>query len=148
MRNVHPGGPEYRVLKVLKKWKVASAHRPKGITALSVFFSAGAAISFAASLSLALPNSFLASMWRLNPRAHEGLLRLGLWAVALMSTVSLFCAAAAIGLWRGSRWGYWLAVGLIAINLIGDIANVTARHRARSDRRSAHRGSNTSVSIA
>ncbi|HZE70921.1 MAG TPA: hypothetical protein VE135_15545 [Pyrinomonadaceae bacterium] len=77
-----------------------------------------------ASISLLFPNSFLESMWRLNPRAHENLSSLGLWAVVLMFTVSIACAAAAIGLWRTSWFGYWLAVGLIVINLIGDVTNV------------------------
>jgi uncharacterized membrane protein (DUF2068 family) len=63
-------------------------------------------------------------MWHLNPRAHEKLSSLGHWAVILLITVSAFCAAAAMGLWRRSRWGYWIAVGLIAINLIGDATNV------------------------
>ena len=109
---------------VPKESLARTAHRPRGITALSIFFLAGAAISLTASLSLLRPNSFLESMWRLNPRAHENLSSLGLWAVLLMATVSVFCAAAAIGLWRGSRWGHWLAIGLIATNLIGDITNV------------------------
>lgn len=98
--------------------------RPRAITALSIFFFVGAVISFTASMSLLISNSFLDSMWRLNPRAHENLSSLGLWAVMLLSTVSLCCLAAASGLWTISRWGYWLAVGLIATNLIGDITNV------------------------
>ena len=104
--------------------KATTAHRPRGITALSIFFLAGAAISLTASLSLLRSNSFLESMWRLNPRAQENLSHLGLWAVLLMTTVSVFCAAASIGLWRGSTWGHWLAIGLIATNLIGSITNV------------------------
>ena len=107
-----------------KKRTATTAHRPLGITAFSIFFLAGAAISLTACLSLLRPNSFLESMWRLNPRAQENLSSLGLWAVVLLATVSVFCAAAAIGLWRGSRWGHWLAVGLIATNLIGDVTNV------------------------
>ena len=63
-------------------------------------------------------------MWRLNPRAHENLSSLGLWAVALLGAVSLFCAAAAIGLWQESRWGYRIAIGLMVVNLIGDVTNV------------------------
>jgi uncharacterized membrane protein (DUF2068 family) len=101
-----------------------TAHHLRGITALSIFFIAGAAISLTASLSLLRPNSFLESMWRLNPRAQENLSSLGRWAVLLLATVSVFCAAAAVGLWRGSRWGHWLAIGLIVMNLIGDVTNV------------------------
>src|SRR5687768_825451 len=107
-----------------QKGTVTTVHRLGGITALSIFFLAGAATSLTASLSLLRPNSFLESMWRLNPRAQESLSSLGLWAVLLMAIVSVFCAAAAIGLWRGSRWGHWLAVGLIATNLIGSVTNV------------------------
>jgi uncharacterized membrane protein (DUF2068 family) len=107
-----------------KKRTVTTAHRLRGITALSIFFLAGAAISLTASLSLLRPNSFLESMWRLNPRAQENLSSLGRWAVLLLAIVSLFCATAAIGLWRGSRWGHWLSIGLIATNLIGDVTNV------------------------
>jgi hypothetical protein len=80
--------------------------------------------SLIASISLLLPNGFLELVWRLNPRAHENLSGLSLWAVLILSTVSMCCAAAAIGLWRGSRWGHWLAVGLILTNLLGNVTNV------------------------
>ena len=63
-------------------------------------------------------------MWHLNPGAQENFSSLGLSAVLLLTIVSLFCATAAIGLRRGSRWGHWLSIGLIATNLIGDITNV------------------------
>lgn len=63
-------------------------------------------------------------MWLLNPRAQENLSSLGLWAVVILTPVSIFCAAAAVGLWRGSRWEYWLAIGLMVTNLLGDVTNV------------------------
>jgi hypothetical protein len=107
-----------------KKWVLTRIRRPRLITALSIFFMVGAAISLTASITLLRPNSFLEWMWRLNPRAHQHLSSLGLWAVALLGSVSLFCAAAAIGLWRESRWGYRIAIGLMVINLIGDVTNV------------------------
>jgi hypothetical protein len=97
--------------------------RPYGVIALGVFFFLGAIICLIASLSLAFPNSFMQPMWRLNPRGHEGLVAIGRWAVLLLSTVGVFCAAAAIGLWRGNRWGHGIAIALIAINLIADVIN-------------------------
>lgn len=90
------------------KLKAAITIRSPAITALSIFFVAGATISLIAGISLLRPNSFLEPIWRLNPRAHENLSRLGVWAGLMLSTVSMLCAAAARGLWRGSRWGYWL----------------------------------------
>jgi uncharacterized membrane protein (DUF2068 family) len=102
------------------------------ITALNIFFLAGAAISLTAGLSLLRPNSFLESMCDSILALHENLSSLGLWAVVLLATFSMFCAAAAIGLWRGSRWGYWLAVGLMVTNLLGNLTNVVLGTEARA----------------
>ena len=57
---------------------------------------------------------------------------MGRWAILLMSVVSVACASAAVGLWRGARWGYWLAVVLLAVNLVGDIANVVLGTEGRA----------------
>jgi uncharacterized membrane protein (DUF2068 family) len=65
-------------------------------------------------------------------RAREGLARIGSWSVPLMSAVFVACLLAAIGLWRGLRWGYWLAVGMLSINLIGNIINVAAGMEPRA----------------
>ncbi len=97
--------------------------RPCGITALIIFFLAGTLISFVAGLSLLFPAAIFEPMWRINPRGHDGLVRIGLWGVALLFATSISCAAAAIGLWRRVRWGHVTAVALIAINLLSDIAN-------------------------
>lgn len=97
--------------------------RPRGISALSIFFLAGALISLAASASLLFADSFIEPMWRFNPRAHKQLSDLGPWAAVLLFVVSISCAMAAIGLWRRAAWGYKIAVSLIAINLIADVAN-------------------------
>jgi hypothetical protein len=104
--------------------QVKSETRPLGITALSIFFLFGAAASFLSFVSLLFPGSFLEPMWQLNPRAREGFASIGLWAIVLMFTVCVACASASIGLWRGARWGYRVAVVFLCINLLGDIANV------------------------
>jgi hypothetical protein len=102
-----------------------AAHaRPGGITALAIFFAAGALISLATFVSLMSPGGPLEPMWRLNPRAHESLGRGGAWSLVLMAAVSVGCGLAAFALWRGRPWGYWLAVTLLAIHLVGDVANV------------------------
>ena len=106
--------------------------RPLGIKLLSIFFMAGAVISFTASLSLLRPNSFLESMWRVNPRGRIGLASLGWWAIPLLFMVSVSCAFAAVGLWREARWGHRIAVTLIAINLIGDVANTLSGTEPRA----------------
>ncbi len=101
-----------------------SKNRPHGVTVLSIFFLAGSVICLVAIAGLLLHNSFLEPMWRLNPHARGGFALMGHWAIALLFTVGVSCAAAAVGLWRGRRWGHRVAFVLIAINLIGDFVNV------------------------
>ena len=104
-----------------------SPARPFGITALIIFFMVGTVLSFLAGLSLLIPANFFDKMWRLKSRGHEGLLRIGYWAVVLLFTASASCAAAAVGLLRRERWGYILAIALIGINFLSDIANSVLR---------------------
>jgi hypothetical protein len=99
-------------------------NRPVGVTALSIFFWFGAVVSFLSFVSLLFPVSLLEPMWRLNPRAREAFDGMGVWAPILMCAVSAACASAAAGLWRGTRWGYRLALALLGANLLGDVANV------------------------
>src|SRR5262249_32544636 len=99
--------------------------RPPGVTALCVFFAAGAAIAGASCLSLLDPGGFLEPMWRLNPRARAALEGLGAWGIVLMAAVAAACATGGVRLWRGPRgWGRLLAIGVIAATLIGDAVNV------------------------
>src|SRR5207302_8592537 len=63
------------------------------------------------------------AIWRINPRGHEGLSAMGLSAIALMTVVSAACAWSAFGLWRGKRSAYWLAIAMLAINAVCDIAS-------------------------
>jgi hypothetical protein len=100
--------------------------RPFGITALSILFVFGTASSFVAAVSLSFPDSFLEPIWRLNPQAHQGFLRIGGWAIWLMTVVCGTCACAAIGLWRSRRWGYWVGVVMLIANLLGDLINAIA----------------------
>ena len=97
--------------------------RPYGISALIIFFLVGSLISFVAGLSLLIPSAFFNGMWRLNPHGHEGLLRIGYWAVVLLISASAFCAITAVGLWRRARWGHVFAIVLIGINLFSDLIN-------------------------
>ena len=106
--------------------------RPVGITALSIFFLFGVCASFLSFLSLLWPGSLLEPMWRLNPRARVAFGGMGAWAVVLMGTVCAACAGAAVGLWRGARWGWRLACALLAINLLGDITNVVTGTEPRA----------------
>jgi hypothetical protein len=97
--------------------------RPTGLTALGIFFALGALVAGLAALSLLHPGSVLEPMWRLNPRARAGFASRDGWAIPLLVLVSASCAGAAVGIWRGRPWGYWLSVGIFAVHLAGDVLN-------------------------
>lgn len=94
------------------------------VTAFVAFFALGACIAFVAAVALLTPGGFLEPIWRLNPRAQIAFASLGGWSIVLMSGVSALCLSAAVGLWRRKRWGYYLAIAILIINLIGDTTNV------------------------
>ena len=98
--------------------------RPAGITILSAFFAAATSIAGLAGISIFRPGGVLEPMWNLNPQAHDGFTGLHGWAPPLLGAVSLACAAAAYGLYRGRRWGYYLGIVLLFCNLVGDAASL------------------------
>jgi hypothetical protein len=100
---------------------------PASLIALSGFFAFGALMSGAAGVALLVPGGILEPMWQLNPEARSGLLSMGPWAIALMGTVSLACALAAVGLWIRARWGRRVALAILAVNLVGDVGNAALR---------------------
>jgi hypothetical protein len=106
--------------------------RPAGITALSAFFGFGALMSLTSGVALLFPGSFLEPMWQLNPRARDGLSRLGPWAIVLMFSVSVACALSAAGLWRGIPWGHRLATGVLVVNLVGDAVSALSGTEPRA----------------
>ena len=106
--------------------------RPPGITALSFFFLFGTVMSGLAAVTLLFPGSVLEPLWRLNPRARDGFAAIGSWAVLLMVLVCMACGMAALGLQRCKRWGYWMALFILTINLAGDTANAVLAHDLRT----------------
>jgi hypothetical protein len=106
--------------------------RPFGVTALSLFFFAATAITLVAAVSLLYPNGFLEPIWKLNPRGRAGLGAIGIWAALLFSVVCLACAVAAIGLWRGARYGYATAITVLTINSLADLFNVISGTEPRA----------------
>src|SRR5205809_1676678 len=106
--------------------------RPVGLTLLAAFFVFGALMAFLAFLGLLLSGSFLERIWRLNPDAHRALAELGAWGMLLMAAVAIACALAAIDLWIQAQWARRLAVGILAINLLGDVINPVTRADLRT----------------
>jgi len=77
---------------------------------------------------LLFPGGFLEPLWQLKPRAHQTFTGMRPLAILLMLAVSSACGAAALGLWRLTRWGYHTGLMVLAINLLGDTINALANH--------------------
>ncbi len=58
--------------------------------------------------------------------------KIGSASVALMAVVGTACGLAAVGLARNSEWGRRLAIGVLAVNLVGDSLNALLRHDPRT----------------
>ena len=100
-----------------------------GTALLVIFFAGGALICLLVVLALAFPGGLLDSIWRLKPEAHTQFQQMGSGAsIALMTLVGGACGLAAIGLAQNAEWGRRLAIGVLAVNLIGDSLNALLRH--------------------
>lgn len=101
------------------------AHRPLGVTALGLLFSVGVVASGLSWVALLTPGGLLDPIWRLNPRAHEGFLHMGAWALLVLGLVCIACIASAYGLFTGRGWGYRLGIALLIANLAGDLISAS-----------------------
>jgi hypothetical protein len=108
------------------------SHRSVGTILLVIFFAAGALICLVTMLALAFPGGLLESIWRLKPEARLEFQQIGSWSVALMAVVGAACGLAAFGLARNAEWGRRLAIGVLTVNLAGDLLNALLRHDPRT----------------
>jgi hypothetical protein len=106
--------------------------RSVGTTLLVIFFAAGALICLVTMLALAFPGGFLEPIWRLKPEARVEFQRIGSASIALMAVVGAACGLAAVGLAKNAEWGRRLAIGVLAVNLVGDSLNALLRHDVKT----------------
>ena len=97
------------------------------------FFAFGATACAVTVAALLTPSGKLDIVWQLNPEAHLGFQKIGTaLSVLLMFVVGTACAWAAVGLARQKEWGRRLAIGILAVNLIGDSVGALVRHDPRT----------------
>jgi hypothetical protein len=108
--------------------------RPRsiGITLLVIFFGGGALICVVMMVALASPGGFLEPIWRLKPEARVEFQKMGDASVALMAVVGTACGLAAVGLAKNAEWGRRTAIGVLAVNIAGDLFNALLRHDWRT----------------
>jgi len=107
-------------------------NRSFGVDALGGFFAFGAVASGLSAVTLLWPGGPLDVLWRVNPDGHAGLLRAGGWAVLLMLVVCAVCATTAGGLWARRPWARTLAIAMLAVNGLSDLANAVVRGDLRT----------------
>jgi hypothetical protein len=102
-----------------------SPHKPpRGLTAITVFLFFGAAMGLLAGTTMIFPGTVLDRAWRLNPVAYAQLAPLGPPVGIVFLLLAAVLAVAAIGWLRRRRWGWGLAVVIIAIQALGDLLNL------------------------
>ena len=106
--------------------------RSIGLTLLSIFFLFGALMCLLTVIALIFPGGLFDPLWHLNPDAHRAFQRIGGWAILLMALVGTACLLSAIGLATRAPWGRQLAVGVLAVNLVGDAVSAVVRHDLRT----------------
>ncbi|HUJ32045.1 MAG TPA: hypothetical protein VLY23_12245 [Candidatus Acidoferrum sp.] len=96
--------------------------------AFGVFLLFGTAMASLAGVTLVWPRTALDHVWRLNPRAHQDLAPLGKLVGIPFLLLAVTLAIASAGWFRRRRWGWWLAVAVIATQLLGDLVNTLSGH--------------------
>ena len=96
---------------------------PRGLTAMGIFLVFGAVVATLAGTSLRWPRTYLDDIWILNPRAHRELAPYGPVVGLLFLLLGATLAVAAAGWFKRKAWGWWLAVAVIATQVLGDLLN-------------------------
>jgi hypothetical protein len=94
------------------------------LTAVAAFLLFGAAMAALAGITLASPGTILDRAWRLNPVAYAQLAPLGAPVGIVFLLLAVVLAVAATGWWCRLRWGWILAVIIIAIQVLGGFLNL------------------------
>jgi hypothetical protein len=103
--------------------EASDAPKPSVFSAVGIFLFFGATMASLAAITLLWRGTSLDRIWSLNPTAHRQLMPLGRSVGILFLLLGLALAAAGIGWFRRKLWGWRLAVAIIAIQIVGDIAN-------------------------
>ncbi len=98
--------------------------KPTGLVAIGLFLFFGAAMASLAATTLLWRGTVLDRVWTLNQAAYRQLSSLGTKVGLLFVLLSTALLMSGIGWFRHRRWGWRLAVAIIAIQLLGDIFNI------------------------
>ena len=92
---------------------------PRGMTAVGVFLFFGAVMAALAGTTMVWQGSALDRVWSLNPRAYRELVPFGKAVGIPLLLLAAILAVAGLGWFKRRRWGWMLAVALIATQVLG-----------------------------
>jgi hypothetical protein len=101
----------------------AAFKAPTGFKAIGIFLFFGATTASLAATTLLWPGTALDRLWVLNPKAYKQLAPLGGMVGILFLLLGIALTGAGIGWFRRRLWGWKLAVGIIATQVLGDLVN-------------------------
>ena len=93
---------------------------------LAVFSAAAAVLLVVTGLSLLVPGGPLDAIWRVAESKHSLLLPYGGLVGAAFLLLAIIAVVASVGCYRRRRWGWAIAVAALAVNGIGDAAQIFA----------------------
>jgi hypothetical protein len=96
----------------------------RGITAVGIFLCFGAVMASFAGTTLIWQGSALDRIWALNATAHKQLAPLGRNVGVLFLLLSAALASAGAGWFKRRLWAWKLAVGVLLIQVLGDLVNI------------------------
>ena len=98
-----------------------SIAKPRGFTALGLFFYFGGLMSSYAAVTLAKPGTALDALWALNKRAHVQLSALGGVMAIPFTVLAVVMFLSGYGWFRRRYWAWVLAVSSVATSCAGDL---------------------------
>jgi hypothetical protein len=97
---------------------------PRGFAAIGLFLLFGAVMASLAGVTLVWRGTALDRMWTLNPLAFRELAPHGRAIGIPFLLLGITLAVAGIGWLKYRLWGWRLAVGIIAMQVLGDLVNL------------------------
>jgi hypothetical protein len=101
------------------------------MTAIGVFLEFGAVTASVAGTTLVWPGTSLDRVWVLNRSAYDKLAPFGRPVGVLFLLLAVVLAVAGIGWLKRRKWGWRLAVVIIATQVLGNFVNTLSGHVAQ-----------------